>query len=159
QAQEPRPARAGRCFHWARSRSSIVGRVRALKDGGVGRLARDGWLETVGLHGLERFERERWASLQRGEEVGMGKAYHILSMGASYGPRLGTKLVAAGHSVKLICLPAEAELINGEGAFVRMPVKGRDGPVEIATRSLPGRLSAGGPAGVNPGEYDLVALA
>ena len=65
----------------------------------------------------------------------------------------------AGHSVKLICLPAEAELINKEGAIVRMPVKGRDGLVEINTQKLPGKLTAGGPAGVNPKDYDLVALA
>ena len=89
----------------------------------------------------------------------MGKTYNILSMGASYGSLLASKLLMGGHSVKLICLPAEAELINQEGAIVRMPVKGRDGLVEIDTRKLPGKLSAGGPAGVNPSDYDLVALA
>jgi len=89
----------------------------------------------------------------------MGKKYNILSMGASYGSLLASKLLMGGHTVKLICLPAEAELINKEGAIVRMPVKGRDGLVEIDTRKLPGKLSAGGPAGVNPSDYDLVALA
>lgn len=86
-------------------------------------------------------------------------AYKILILGASYGSLLATKLLLAGHTVKLICLPAEAELINAEGAIVRMPVKGREGLVEVHSRKLPGKLSAGGPAGVNPSDYDLVALA
>ena len=49
--------------------------------------------------------------------------------------------------------------MNAEGFRVRMPVKGRDGLVEIDSRKLPGKLSAGGTEGVNPGDYDLVALA
>ena len=44
--------------------------------------------------------------------------------------------------MKLVCLPAEAELINKEGAIVRLPVKGRDRVVK-STRKLPGQLSAG----------------
>jgi hypothetical protein len=89
----------------------------------------------------------------------MPNTYNILIMGASYGSLLGAKLVAAGHNVKLICLPAEADLINEEGARIRMPVKGREGLVEIQTRKLPGKMSAAGPAAVNPADYDLVALA
>jgi hypothetical protein len=89
----------------------------------------------------------------------MGKRYNVLIMGASYGSLLATKLVAAGHSTHLICLPAEAELINSEGAIVRMPIKGRQGLLEIASRKLPGKLSAGGPAAVDPAAYDLVVLA
>src|SRR2546426_7686777 len=89
----------------------------------------------------------------------MGTKYKILIMGASYGSLLGTKLALAGHAVHLICLPAEAELINKEGAIVRMPVKGRDGLVEINSKKLPGRMAAGGTAGVNPSDYHLVALA
>ena len=89
----------------------------------------------------------------------MGSTYKILIMGASYGSLLGTKLALAGHSTHLICLPAEADLINKEGAIVRMPVKGREGLVEINSKKLPGKLSAGGTAGVNPSDYDLVALA
>jgi hypothetical protein len=89
----------------------------------------------------------------------MGSKYRILIMGASYGSLLGTKLALAGHSTHLICLPAEAELINKEGAVVRMPVKGRDGLVEINSKKLPGKISAGGTADVNPSDYDLVALA
>src|SRR4029077_20476352 len=89
----------------------------------------------------------------------MGTKYKILIMGASYGSLLGTKLALAGHAVHLVCLPAEADLINKEGAIVRMPIKGREGLVEINSKKLPGRLSAGGTAGVRPSDYDLVALA
>ena len=89
----------------------------------------------------------------------MSKKYKILIMGASYGSLLGTKLALAGHSTHLICLPAEADLINAEGAVVRMPIKGRDGLVEVNSKTLPGKITAGGTAGVNPADYDLVALA
>ena len=84
---------------------------------------------------------------------------NVLIMGASYGSLLATKLVLAGHATKLVCLPAEAELINKEGARVRLPVKGRDGLVEVDSRKLPGKLSADGPAAISPADYDLVALA
>ena len=83
----------------------------------------------------------------------------IMIMGASYGSLLAAKLLLAGHTVKLVCLPAEAELINREGILVRMPVKGRDGLVDIDSRKLPGKLSADGPQAVNPADFDLVALA
>ena len=89
----------------------------------------------------------------------MGTKYDTLIMGASYGSLLGIKLLLAGHSVKLVCLPDEAELFNKEGARVRLPVKGRDDLVEIDSRDLPGSLSAGGPGDVDPDDYDLVALA
>ncbi len=52
-------------------------------------------------------------------------AYNILVMGASYGSLLASKLMFGGHLVKLVCLPAAADLINTEGFRVRMPVKGR----------------------------------
>jgi hypothetical protein len=89
----------------------------------------------------------------------MAKKYKILIMGASYGSLLGTKLALAGHSTHLICLPAEADLINAEGAIVRMPIKGREGLVEVNSKKLPGKITAGGTAGVNPADYDLIALA
>jgi hypothetical protein len=85
--------------------------------------------------------------------------YNILIMGASYGSLLATKLLFGGHSVTLICLPEEADLINSEGTRVRLPVKGREGHVEIDSRKLPGKLSAAGPGDVNPADYDLVGLA
>jgi len=83
----------------------------------------------------------------------------ILIFGASYGSLLAIKLLLAGHTVRLVCLPAEAELINKEGARVRMPVKGREGLIEVDSRKLPGKLSASLPAEVKPADYDLVALA
>ncbi len=89
----------------------------------------------------------------------MHTTYKVLIMGASYGSLLATKLLLGGHSVKLVCLPAEAELINKEGTRVRMPVKGRDELVEIDSRQLPGKLSAATPDAVDPADYDLVALA
>ena len=89
----------------------------------------------------------------------MNKTYKILIMGASYGSLLATKLVLAGHTVKMICLAAEAEVFNKEGAIVRLPIKGRSGLVEIDSRKLPGKLSAEAPGTVNPTDYDLIALA
>src|SRR5512145_2618589 len=83
----------------------------------------------------------------------------ILILGASYGSLLASKLLMAGHTVRLVCLPPEAELMNKEGIRVRMPVKGREGLVEIDSRKLPGRVSADGPGAINPSEYDLVGLA
>jgi len=83
----------------------------------------------------------------------------ILIFGASYGSLLAIKLLLAGHTVRLVCVPAEAELINKEGARVRMPVKGREGLIEVDSRKLPGKLSASLPAEVKPADYDLVALA
>jgi hypothetical protein len=87
------------------------------------------------------------------------KAQQILILGASYGSLLGVKLALAGHDVKLVCLPNEADQINAQGAIVRLPVKGRQEPVEVNSRDLPGKVSAAGPAQVKPGDYDLVALA
>ncbi len=86
-------------------------------------------------------------------------SYKILFMGASYGSLLASKLLPGGHAMHFICLPAEAELINKEGIRVRLPVKGREGLVEINSQKLQGKITAGGPAGVNPADYDLVALA
>ena len=83
----------------------------------------------------------------------------ILILGASYGSLLGIKLALAGHHVKLVCLPQEAALINAKGAVVRMPVKGREGLVEVRSRGLAGELTAAAPAAVDPRGYDLVALA
>jgi hypothetical protein len=80
-------------------------------------------------------------------------------MGASYGSLLASKLLFGGHRVTLVCLPAEVEAINAEGIRVRMPIRGRDAPVEINSRKLAGRLSAAGPTEINPSDYDLVALA
>ncbi|HEX2540112.1 MAG TPA: hypothetical protein VHM00_03415, partial [Caldimonas sp.] len=82
-------------------------------------------------------------------------ARRILILGASYGSLLATKLVLARHAVEMVCLPAEAELFNRQGAIVRMPVKGRATPVEVRTAGAAGALSATAPADARPGEHDL----
>lgn len=88
-----------------------------------------------------------------------GRARRILILGASYGSLLATKLVLARHTVQMVCLPAEAEMFNREGAIVRMPVKGRDDQIEVRTAQFPGRLSAVAPADARPADHDLVVLA
>jgi hypothetical protein len=89
----------------------------------------------------------------------MPATYNILIMGASYGSLLASKMMFGGHNVKLVCLPAEADLINAEGFRVRLPIKGRKDPIEIDSRKLPGKVSAAGPGDVKPSDFDLVGLA
>ena len=84
--------------------------------------------------------------------------YNILLMGASYGSLLASKILFGGHTIHLVCLPAEADLINAEGFRVRLPIRGRKEPVVLDSRNLPGRVTAGPAAGVNPKDYDLVGL-
>jgi hypothetical protein len=84
--------------------------------------------------------------------------YNILLMGASYGSLLASKLLFGGHRLHLVCLPAEADLINGEGFRVRLPVRGRKDPVVLDSRKLPGSVTAGPATGVKPADYDLVGL-
>jgi hypothetical protein len=84
--------------------------------------------------------------------------YNILLMGASYGSLLASKMLFGGHTIHLVCLPAEADLINAEGFRVRLPVRGRKDPVVLDSRKLPGKVTAGPAAGVNPKDYDLVGL-
>ena len=83
----------------------------------------------------------------------------ILMFGASYGALLGVKLALAGHHVTLVCREKNAALINERGVVVRMPVKGREGLVEVRSRDLPGHVNATTPADAHPAEYDLVVLA
>ena len=85
-------------------------------------------------------------------------AYNILLLGASYGSLLASKLLFGGHHIHLVCLPAEADLINAEGFRVKLPVRGRSEPVLLESRKLPGKVTAGGAAGVDPKQYDLVGL-
>lgn len=85
--------------------------------------------------------------------------FNILILGASYGSLLASKILFGGHSVKLVCLPEEAKLINSEGFRVRLPVRGRAEPVEIDSRRLPGKVSAAGANEVDPRDYDLIGLA
>jgi hypothetical protein len=83
---------------------------------------------------------------------------NILIFGASYGSLLATKLALAGHNATMVCTPAETELFNSEGAIVRLPVKGRQGLVEVQSRKLPGKLTARTPGESSPAGYDLVVL-
>ena len=85
--------------------------------------------------------------------------YNVLILGASYGSLLATKLLFGGHKITMVCLPAEVEAFNSEGARVRLPIRGRKEPIELNSRKLPGSLSAAGPGEVNPSDYDLVVLA
>ncbi|MFG3595320.1 hypothetical protein [Bradyrhizobium sp. RDI18] len=85
--------------------------------------------------------------------------YNILILGASYGSLLASKILLGAHSVKLVCLPTEADLINSEGFRVRIPIRGRSEPIELDSRKLPGRVSAARATDVDPREYDLIGLA
>ena len=86
-------------------------------------------------------------------------AYNILVLGAAYGSLLASKMLFGGHKIHHVCLPAEADLINAEGFKVKLPVRGRAEPVLLDSQKLPGKVTAGGAQGVNPKDYDLVALA
>ena len=85
--------------------------------------------------------------------------YKIMIMGASYGSLLASKILFGGHSVHLICLPAESDLINAEGFKVRLPVRGRKDPVLLESRKLPGKVTAGGVDSAKPADFDLIGLA
>lgn len=75
-------------------------------------------------------------------------SYKILILGASYGSLLGSRLGLAGHSMRFVCLPEEAGLINQEGARVLLPVKGVEHLVELNTQAMPGEVSADGSAAI-----------
>ena len=82
----------------------------------------------------------------------------ILIFGASYGALLGAKLALAGHRVTLVCRARNADLINAQGVIVRMPVKGREGLVELRSRETAGCVIAATPEAVDPSRFDLVVL-
>ena len=85
--------------------------------------------------------------------------YNLLILGASYGSLFGTKLLLAGHRVALVCTRPTADLINRDGTLVRFPIKGRESLLDIASKQLPGALTATAPDEVDPGQFDLVVLA
>ncbi len=89
----------------------------------------------------------------------MSKKYNVLLLGASYGSLLATKLALAGHAATMVCLPAEVEAFNRDGAVVRFPVRGRDGLVEVNSKGLPGSIKAAATGDVEPADYDLICLA
>lgn len=92
-------------------------------------------------------------------QTNLKQHFNILIFGASYGSLLASKLALAGHNPTLVCLPAEVELINSIGTRVRLPIKGREGLVEIDSRKLPGKINAATPENVSPANFDLVVLA
>lgn len=85
--------------------------------------------------------------------------YKILILGASYGSLLGTKLIAAGHDVTLVCRAETAALINSEGTEVRIKLRDEDAHRSFLSASLDGKLDALTPEDVKPEDYDLVCLA
>lgn len=89
----------------------------------------------------------------------MPEKYNVLILGASYGSLLGVKLAMANHTVRLVCLPEEADLINSEGAIVKFPIRDHDGLIDICTLDLAGSVSALGPEQACPEQFDLVVLA
>lgn len=84
--------------------------------------------------------------------------YNVLILGASYGSLFATKLLMAGHRVSLICTKPTAEVINREGTIVRFPIKGREALLDIASKKLPGSLTATTPEEVESAPFDLVVL-
>jgi hypothetical protein len=100
----------------------------------------------------------RLPPIDREGEIAMPK-YNILILGASYGSLLASKMMFGGHNMTVVCLPAEADLINAEGFRVRMPIRGSSVPIEIDSRKLPGKVTAVGPGDANPKDFDLIGLA
>lgn len=97
-------------------------------------------------------------SRPRASRVRFDMKSNVLILGASYGSLFGTKLMMAGHSVSLVCTKDTADLINREGTVVRFPIKGREKPLDISSKKLPGTLSASAPDDVDPGKFDLIVL-
>ncbi len=65
--------------------------------------------------------------------------YNVLIMGASYGSLLATKLLFGGHKITMVCLPAEVEAFNNDGARVRLPIRGRKEPIELELAEIAGQ--------------------
>ena len=82
----------------------------------------------------------------------------VLILGASYGSVFATKLLLAGIDVEIVALPAHADEINRNGTRTIFPLRGR-APVEVDSRTLPGKLHASAPAAIDPARYGLVVLA
>jgi len=93
------------------------------------------------------------------QPVASGRQRRVLIMGASYGSLLAARLMAGGHASHLVCRASTAALMTQQGSIVRMPVKGRDGLVEVNSLSFPGLLTASAPEAVDPAGFDLAVLA
>ncbi|MEO9777745.1 MAG: 2-dehydropantoate 2-reductase N-terminal domain-containing protein [Sedimentitalea sp.] len=85
--------------------------------------------------------------------------YKILILGASYGSLLGTKFLAAGYDVTLVCRDKTAALINDKGTEVRIKLRDEDDHRSILSADLSGKLDAQTPESAQPQDYDLVCLA
>lgn len=86
-------------------------------------------------------------------------SYRILILGASYGSLLGTKFIAAGHDVTLVCRDQTAALINAKGTEVRIKLRDEDEHRSFLSGDLAGKLDAKTPEETQPQDYDLVCLA
>lgn len=84
--------------------------------------------------------------------------HNVLILGASYGSLFATKLLLAGHRVTLVCTRPTAELINREGTVVRFPIKGRESLLDVASKALPGSLTAITPEDAGPTGFGLAVL-
>ena len=88
------------------------------------------------------------------------KKYDTLIMGASYGSLLATKLLFAGHNVTAR-VPAGGSGADQQGRRPRAPAG--QGPGRVWSRSIRASCRAScppaAPGGVDPADYDLVALA
>ncbi len=83
----------------------------------------------------------------------------VLILGASYGALFGIKVAASGHHATLVALPYEVDRINEDGCRVRLPLRGREGHVEIHSKALAGHIDAAVPDVAEPARYDLIVLA
>src|SRR5439155_1935698 len=121
----------------------------------------NGALEFAGSNPVAPTSEEPWGqSVPHGSSFCLPTVtYNILILGASYGSLFGTKVLLAGHRVALVCTRPTAELINREGTVVRFPIKGRPALLDLASKQLPGALSATTPDEADPNRFDLVVLA
>lgn len=83
----------------------------------------------------------------------------ILVLGASYGSLLGMKLAMAGHDVDLVCRAQTAEVINRDGALVRLKLRDEPDHRVLSSNDQPGTIRAMEPQDAVPNNYDLIALA
>lgn len=86
-------------------------------------------------------------------------SYRILILGASYGSLLGTRFIAAGHDVTLVCRDQTAALINDKGTEVRIRLRDEEEHRSFFSADLAGKLDAKTPEETQPQDYDLVCLA
>src|SRR3984957_353309 len=86
-------------------------------------------------------------------------ARNILILGDLNGSSVATKVLMAGHTVTVVFRKNTAELINRDGAQVRIKLRDEATHRAIFSRDLPGKLDAVTPQDVDVSRYDLVGLA